>query len=70
MFVAHIKSLFRRMDRESMLFVFDLWSYEDVRKYSTEIYKRLDNGSMPCDGAWPREKVDLFRRWIDGGMLG
>ena len=68
-FTQHIKPLFRRMDRESMSFVFDLWSYGDVRTHAPEILRRLDNGTMPCDGAWPREKVDLFRRWIDGGMI-
>ena len=67
-FVQHIKPLFRKMDRESMSFAFDLWSHGDVTKYASEILKRLDNGSMPCDGAWPIEKVDLFRRWIESGM--
>jgi CDGSH-type Zn-finger protein/truncated hemoglobin YjbI len=67
-FVQHIKPLFRKMDRESMSFVFDLWSHADVSKYAPEILRRLDNGTMPCDGAWPKEKVDLFRRWIDSGM--
>jgi hypothetical protein len=67
-FVQHIKPLFRRMDRESMSFVFDLWSHSDVRTHASEILGRLDNGTMPCDGAWPKEKVDLFRRWIDSGM--
>jgi hypothetical protein len=22
---------------------------------------------MPCDGAWPAERVKLFRDWIDAG---
>jgi hypothetical protein len=67
-FKQHIQPLFRKMDRESMRFVFDLWAYSDVRKHATAILERLDNGTMPCDGAWPGEKVDLFRRWIEGGM--
>ena len=67
-FSQHIKPLFRRMDRDSMSFVFDLWSYNDVQTHAQEILKRLDSGTMPCDGAWPKEKVDLFRRWIDSGM--
>lgn len=67
-FTPHIQPLFRKMDRQSMSFVFDLWSYDDVRTHSAEILKRLDNGTMPCDGAWPKERVDLFRRWIDSGM--
>jgi CDGSH-type Zn-finger protein/truncated hemoglobin YjbI len=67
-FTQHIKPLFRKMDRESMSFVFDLWSYSDVSKHATEILRRLENGTMPCDGAWPSEKVNLLRRWIDSGM--
>ena len=67
-FQNHIKPLFRKMDRESMSFVFDLWSLSDVQKHAPEILKRLDNGTMPCDGAWPKEKVDIFRRWLDSGM--
>jgi truncated hemoglobin YjbI len=59
-FTQHIQPLFRKMDRQSMSFVFDLWSCDDVRKHSVEILKRLENGTMPCDGAWPKEKVDLF----------
>jgi hypothetical protein len=23
--------------------------------------------TMPCDGAWPAERVAVFRRWIDAG---
>ena len=68
-FTQHIKPLFRKMDRESMRFVFDLWAGAEVSKHAPEILRRLDNGTMPCDGAWPREKVDLFRRWVDGGMI-
>jgi CDGSH-type Zn-finger protein len=67
-FAQHIKPLFRKMDRESMSFVFDLWSHSDVSKYATEIHKRLESGTMPCDGAWPKEKVDVFGRWIETGM--
>ena len=67
-FDAHIKSLFRQMDRQSMRFVFDLWSHADVAKHSAEILNRLENRSMPCDGAWPKDKVGLFRRWVESGM--
>ena len=24
--------------------------------------------TMPCDGAWPREQVTLFKRWTDEGL--
>lgn len=67
-FAQHIKPLFRKMDRESMSFVFDLWSCGDVRTHAPEILRRLESGTMPCDGSWPKEKVEVFRRWIDSGM--
>jgi CDGSH-type Zn-finger protein/truncated hemoglobin YjbI len=63
----HIKPLFRPGDRQSMAFAFDLWSYDDVREHSEAILARLRGGSMPCDGAWPAERVDVFQRWLDGG---
>lgn len=66
-FAKHIKPLFRARDRQSMTFVFDLWSYHDVRANADAIHTRLSNGTMPCDGAWPAEKVDVFRRWMDTG---
>jgi ferritin-like protein len=25
------------------------------------------SGTMPCDGAWPAERVAVFRAWIDAG---
>jgi hypothetical protein len=66
-FAAHIKPLFRQHDRQSMSFAFDLWSYDDVRTRATDILARLQDGSMPCDGAWEAVKVEVFQRWIDTG---
>jgi CDGSH-type Zn-finger protein/truncated hemoglobin YjbI len=66
-FTAHVKPLFRQRDRQSMSFAFDLWSYEDVRARAADILTRLQEGSMPCDGAWPADRIDVFRRWIDTG---
>jgi truncated hemoglobin YjbI len=66
-FEEHIKPLFRERDRKSMKFVFDLWSYDDVAANAEAIAKRLEDGSMPCDGAWPPERVAVFRRWVDAG---
>ena len=63
----HIKPLFRERDRASMTFAFDLWSYADVCQHSDAIYQRLNQGSMPCDGAWSADWVDAFKRWIDAG---
>ena len=67
-FGAHIKPLFRESDRKSMSFAFDLWSGDDVRGRATDILKRLQDGSMPCDGAWPAAKIEVFQRWTETGM--
>jgi hypothetical protein len=66
-FAQDIRPLFRDRDVRSMSFAFDLSSYEDVRTNAEEIYARLADGSMPCDGSWPAEQVARFRTWIDGG---
>ena len=66
-FVEEIKPLFREGDRKSMLFAFDLWSHDDVSEHADAILKRLEEGTMPCDAAWPRERVETFERWIAAG---
>jgi CDGSH-type Zn-finger protein/truncated hemoglobin YjbI len=63
----HIKSMFRQMDRDSMKFAFDLWSHDDVTMHAQAILQRLEAGTMPCDGAWPSERVEAFRRWVQAG---
>ncbi len=67
-FAAHIRPLFREHDRESMSFAFDLWSYDDVKSHAADILDRLRNGSMPCDGAWPKDQVEVFARWTTAQM--
>lgn len=64
-FEADIKPLFRERDQRSMKFVFDLWSYEDVKEHADDIVDNLRSGDMPCDGTWPTEQVDLFQAWMD-----
>jgi hypothetical protein len=66
-FEEHVKTMFRPRDRESMQFAFDLWSYEDVAAHADEILARVRAGTMPCDGAWPKEQVDALQSWIDAG---
>jgi hypothetical protein len=66
-FEENIKPLFRDRDRDSMRFAFDLWSLDDVSTHADAILERLEAGTMPCDGAWPAERVAVFRRWIDAG---
>ena len=48
-----------------MRFAFDLWSYEDVTQHADAILERLRNGSMPCDGAWPADRIDVVQRWVE-----
>ena len=66
-FAQDIKPLFREGDRESMKWAFDLGAYDDVAANAGAILGRLRDGSMPCDGAWPDEQVELFQRWVDAG---
>ena len=66
-FEQDIKPLFRSTDRESMTFAFDLWDVSDVRSNADAILARLRAGTMPCDGRWPSENVELFGRWIATG---
>jgi hypothetical protein len=68
-FAADIRPLFRETDRDSMETYFDLWSYRDVVDNLDAIRDRLDEGSMPCDGPWSPQQIDLLDRWRDGGML-
>ena len=67
-FEHDIKPLFRERDRKSMSFAFDLWSQADVQANADGILTRLRDGTMPCDGAWPPEQIDVFRRWTETGF--
>jgi len=69
-FETDVKPLFRERDRESMLAAFDLWSYDDVAQHADAILDQVQAGTMPCDSAWPKAQVDLFRRWAEGGKPG
>jgi hypothetical protein len=66
-FEEDVRPLFRDRDRASMLSLFDLWSYDDVSKNADAILGVLQHGTMPCDGAWDEERVDVFRRWSAEG---
>lgn len=64
---ADIKPLFSDRDHRSMTFKFDLWSYSDVSAHADVILQRLEAGTMPCYGPWPKDQVDRFARWVEGG---
>ena len=68
-FERDVKPLFRERDRSTMLGLrkFDLWKRDDVAEHSDAILGRLEDDSMPCDRAWPDDRVALFRRWVDAG---
>ena len=69
-FAKDIRPLFRDdLDVEAMKsFGLDLSSYDEVKAQAAAILERLDDGSMPCDGAWPKEQITRFKQWMDDGM--
>ena len=67
-FEANVKPLFREHDRESMTWAFDLWSHDDVQAHAADILQQLSSGTMPCDGAWPADRVAVFQRWTESGF--
>ena len=67
-FENDIRPPFRDRDRGAMRRRFDLWSADDVRANASRILTAVEQGRMPCDGAWPRDQVDTLRQWIDSGM--
>jgi hypothetical protein len=66
-FERDIKPLFRESDRDAMRRAFDLWSLTDVATHGEAIAARLTNGSMPCDGPWPADRVATFTKWLSTG---
>ena len=64
---GHAPSQGMRPDRTSMLKAFDLWSFPDVVAHQDAILGQVRSGHMPCDGAWPAEKVSMFAYWISQG---
>jgi len=69
-FDNEIKPLFTETDRDHMLFMFDLWSYRDVKANADDVYDAVANGRMPpaqVGGPWSKDKVDLFKQWMDNG---
>ena len=66
-FARDLRPLFRDSDIEEMQFAFDLSQYDDVKANADGIYDHLAEGSMPCDDAWPADRVALFRQWMEEG---
>jgi hypothetical protein len=66
-FDVDIRPLFREEDRDAMLFAFDLWSGDDVAKFSGEILAQVESGAMPCDSAWDAARIATLRAWVAEG---
>lgn len=68
-FAIEIRPLFRPKDVTAMKNFggFDLSKHSDVSAYATDILTRLEAGNMPCDGAWPEDRINKFRQWINDG---
>ena len=69
-FAKDIRPLFRDdPDISSMKdYGLDLSSYSQVEAKAQSICATLLDGSMPCDGAWPSDRIGLFKKWMDEGM--
>jgi hypothetical protein len=67
-FEKDVRPLFREKDVNAMRRAFDLSSYADARAHADAILAKLSDGSMPCDGPWAKEQVEIFRRWRDEGF--
>jgi hypothetical protein len=68
-FAADIRPLFRDSpDVDSMQgYGLDLSSYDEVKARAPDIYARLADGSMPCDEPWSKERLAIFKNWMDEG---
>jgi hypothetical protein len=69
-FANDIRPLFRQLDRDSMTpFGLDLHSYHDVKANFDEIFRRLSDGSMPCDTEWSQDKKHMLKAWYQSGAF-
>jgi hypothetical protein len=66
-FARDIRPLFRERDRAAMRWAFDLGEVASVRQHADAILEQVAAGRMPCDAAWPAERVALFHRWVQAG---
>jgi hypothetical protein len=69
-YAKDIRPLFRDSpDIDTMKDVgLDLSAYADVKAQAQNIYARVLDGSMPCDEPWPKDRIALFKQWMDEGM--
>lgn len=70
-FELHVVPLIRAIDRDRMLFRFDLLSYDDFKNNVDLILGRTPSDMPPTafGGPWPKEWVAVVQRWKDEGCL-
>ena len=70
-FAADIRPLFRDEDIECMKGMgIELGdpAWMCLPANAQTVYGTVADGSMPPDEPWPKEKVELFKRWMDAGL--
>ena len=62
-FAQDIRPMFREEDIQEMKDIadFDMSKFEDVRAHADDIYERVADGSMPCEGGWSDEQIAKFK---------
>ena len=76
-FATDIRPLFTERDIAGMSPAFNLANYDDVKAHARQIYDRIrgiGGAVMPPppprgEGPWPRERIELFGRWLAEGCL-
>lgn len=72
-FVADIRPLFRDEDidcMKSMGVDLDDPAWMCVAANAESVYGTLADGSMPPDEPWSKDRVALFKKWMDAGCPG
>jgi hypothetical protein len=69
-FAKDIRPLFRDSPDVATMksFGLDLSSFANVKAKALHIFAAVQKGTMPCDAAWPADRVALFKKWMDEGM--
>lgn len=77
LFELHIRPMFRALDQVHMLRLppgsrVDLFDYQQVKDKHPDVLEWLESASpmppMTHGGPWPREWIDLFKRWKGTGF--
>jgi hypothetical protein len=69
-FATDIRPLFRSEDIDCMRSMgvdLDDPAWMSVAANAQSVYSTLADGSMPPDDPWPKDRVSLFKQWMDAG---